>query len=211
MNPPNGDIRVAPSVLAADFGQLAQQIAEVESAGAQLLHLDVMDGHFVPNLSFGVPVVRSIRECTGLLLDTHLMIEEPLRYAPAFVEAGADLITFHVEVVDHPRQVVNEIRSLGVRVGVALNPDTPAEAILEIIEQVDLVLVMSVWPGFGGQAFMPEALPKIETTSPPSFTIISGWKSMAAWASTTSLRWSRPAPTRSWPVVRSFPRTPEPA
>jgi ribulose-phosphate 3-epimerase len=155
-------IRIAPSLLDADFGRLAEQIAEVETAGADLLHLDVMDGHFVPNLSIGVPVVVSVARWTGLLLDTHLMITDPARYAPAFIQAGSGSITFHIEVVEQPRPLIEQIRGLGARVGVALNPGTPAEAVFNILDQVDLVLVMTVWPGFGGQRFMPECLPKIE-------------------------------------------------
>jgi ribulose-phosphate 3-epimerase len=156
------EIRIAPSVLDADFGRLAEQVAEVEAAGADLLHLDVMDGHFVPNLSIGVPVVAALARHTNLLLDTHLMITDPGRYAPAFVEAGAGGITFHIETVAEPQALIEQIRALGVKVGVALNPGTEAEAVFDIIDAVDLVLVMTVWPGFGGQQFMHECLPKIE-------------------------------------------------
>ena len=155
-------IRIAPSLLDADFGCLAQQIALVESNGADLLHLDIMDGHFVPNLSIGVPVVAGVARHTKLPLDVHLMIEDPGRYAPAFAEAGASNITFHVEVAERPRQLAQQIRALDVRVGVSLNPGTRAEAVFDVIEVVDVVLVMTVWPGFGGQHFMAECLPKIE-------------------------------------------------
>jgi ribulose-phosphate 3-epimerase len=155
-------LRIAPSVLSADFGRLAEQIAAVETAGADLLHLDVMDGHFVPNLSIGVPVVAGIRKHTKLFLDTHLMITDPAKYAPAFVKAGADGITFHIEVTQEPLDVVRQIRELGVKVGVSLNPGTPVDDLLPVLEQVDIVLVMTVWPGFGGQAFIPDGLTKIE-------------------------------------------------
>lgn len=154
-------IRIAPSILEADFGRLADQIALVEAAGVELLHLDVMDGHFVPNLSLGVPVVAGIARHTDLPLDVHLMITDPAKYAPAFVDAGADSITFHIEVSEQPRELIRQLRELHVKVGVSLNPSTPAEDVLEIIEHVDGVLVMTVWPGFGGQRFMEECLGKI--------------------------------------------------
>lgn len=158
-------IRIAPSLLSADFGCLAAQVRVVEEAGAEILHLDVMDGHFVPNITFGVPVVESLRGRSNLFFDAHLMIAEPKRYAEAFVKAGADLITFHIEAADEPREVLNHIRSLGAAVGVSLNPTTPVSAIEEVLADVDLVLVMSVWPGFGGQAFIPDVLEKVRVLS----------------------------------------------
>lgn len=151
-------IRLAPSLLAADFSQLKEEVALVEEGGADLLHLDVMDGHFVPNISFGVPVIESLRPVSKLFFDAHLMIEEPARYAEPFAKAGCDLITFHIEVTDQPKQVIDTIRAQGVRVGVSLNPATPASAVESILADVDLVLVMSVWPGFGGQSFIPDVL-----------------------------------------------------
>ncbi len=154
-------IRMAPSVLSADFGRLAEQIAAVEAAGATILHLDVMDGQFVPNISFGVPVIKSLRKYTKCFLDSHLMIAEPKRYAEAFVNAGCDHITFHIEVTNEPRAVIEHIRGLGVSVGVSINPSTPISAIASILDNVDLVLVMSVWPGFGGQGFIPDVLDKV--------------------------------------------------
>lgn len=153
-------LRVAPSLLAADFARLAEQIAAVQAAGAEVLHLDIMDGHFVPNLSFGVPVVEKIRPVTNMLLDAHLMISDPLTYAEPFVKAGSDHVTFHIEPVPDPRPVIDKIRGLGASVGICLNPDTPASAIDSILDRVDLVLVMSVWPGFGGQTFLEKVLPK---------------------------------------------------
>jgi len=157
-------IRIAPSLLAADFARLEEQVALVERAGVEVLHLDVMDGHFVPNISFGVPVIASIRKRSRLFFDTHLMIEEPKRYAEAFIKAGSDLITFHIEareVKPDPAAVVAHIRDLGASVGVSINPTTPVSAIDSILDSVNLVLVMSVWPGFGGQKFMADVLPKV--------------------------------------------------
>lgn len=145
------------------MGRLAEAIRAVEAAGVEWLHLDVMDGHFVPNLSIGVPVVAGIRKHTRLFLDTHLMITDPGRYAPAFVKAGADAITFHIEVAPQPTELIRQIRDLGVKVGVSLNPDCPVERVLDVVPLVDIVLVMTVFPGFGGQSFMSECLPKIET------------------------------------------------
>ncbi len=153
---------MAPSVLSADFGRLAEQIAAVEAAGATMLHLDVMDGHFVPNISFGVPVIKSLRKYTKCFLDAHLMIAEPKRYAEAFVKAGCDHITFHIEVTNEPQAVIEHIRGLGVSVGVSINPSTAVSAIDSILGDVDLVLVMSVWPGFGGQSFILDVLDKVK-------------------------------------------------
>lgn len=159
-------MRVAPSLLAADFARLADDVARVEEAGAQILHLDVMDGHFVPNISFGVPVIEKLRPASRLFFDTHLMITDPIRYAGPFVKAGSDLLTFHIEVAPDPVAVVEHIRGLGVRVGVSLNPATPVTALDPVIEAVDLVLVMSVWPGFGGQQFIDEALARLRAIRP---------------------------------------------
>jgi ribulose-phosphate 3-epimerase len=155
-------LRIAPSLLSADFGRLREQLAPLEEAGCEVLHLDVMDGHFVPNISFGVPVIQSLRRHTNLFLDTHLMISEPARYAEAFARAGCDLLTFHIETTDDPASVVETIRRQGVAAGVALNPTTTESRIESILENVDLVLVMSVWPGFGGQSFIADVLPKVE-------------------------------------------------
>jgi len=154
-------IRIAPSLLAADFARLREAVDGIAAAGEQVLHLDVMDGHFVPNISFGVPVIESLRPHTTMFFDAHLMIEEPKRYAESFVKAGCDHITFHIEVADDPGDVVDHIRGLGASVGVCLNPTTGLETIESIIDRVDMVLVMSVWPGFGGQSFIADVLPKV--------------------------------------------------
>jgi len=154
---------IAPSLLAADFGDLRNEISRVEKAGADWLHLDVMDGHFVPNLTFGPFIVSAIRSLTRLPLDTHLMISEPAFFAPRFAESGSNLITFHVEAVEDVARTVREIKALGVKVGLSIKPATPVEVVLPYLEGLDLVLVMSVEPGFGGQRFMPEAVPKIRS------------------------------------------------
>jgi len=152
---------VAPSLLSCDFANVEREIRRVEAAGARLLHLDVMDGHFVPNLSIGVPVVKAIRRVTELPLDVHLMISEPWRYIEPFREAGADLLTIHVEVAPEPQALLEKIRSLGAAAGITLNPPTSVEAVRDCLPYCDLVLVMSVMAGFGGQEFEPVAVEKL--------------------------------------------------
>jgi ribulose-phosphate 3-epimerase len=152
---------VAPSLLACDFGHLSEEIRRVEEAGARILHLDVMDGHFVPNISFGLPIVEAVRRVTDLPLDVHLMISQPARYVKQFREAGADLITFHIEAVPRPQALLEEIRSLGAGAGITLNPPTPVADVEDCLSLCDLVLVMSVMAGFGGQQFEAAALEKL--------------------------------------------------
>jgi ribulose-phosphate 3-epimerase len=154
-------IRIAPSILSADFAALGAGIAAVERGGADLIHVDIMDGHFVPNLTMGPPVVRSISKVVRVPLDVHLMIEQPDRYLEAFVEAGASMISVHVEVLPHLHRTIQAIKTLGAKAGVAINPATPVRALEEIAADVDHVLVMSVNPGFGGQTFIPRSESKI--------------------------------------------------
>ena len=154
-------VRIAPSILSADLACLARAVAEVAEAGADWIHVDVMDGHFVPNLTFGMPVVAALRRITRLPLDVHLMIEAPERYLEAFARAGADRLTVHVEACPHLHRVIQGIRGLGLQAGVALNPATPLGAVEEILPDVDQVLIMTVNPGFGGQAFIGRMLEKV--------------------------------------------------
>jgi len=156
-----GKLKIAPSILAADFARLGEQIAQAEAAGADYIHVDVMDGHFVPNLTVGPLVIEAVRRATRLPLDVHLMIEQPERYLADFRAAGADILTVHVETCPHLHRTVQRIKELGGRAGVTLNPATPAASLGEILPDVDLVLVMTVNPGFGGQAFIPGMVSKI--------------------------------------------------
>lgn len=152
---------IAPSILSADFARLADEIRSAEEGGATILHVDVMDGHFVPNITIGLPVVRSIRKTTTLTIDTHLMIEEPSRYAVKFVEAGADMVSVHVEADPHLQRTLTAIREAGAKAGVAINPATPLVALEEALAYADFVLLMSVNPGFGGQSFIPTSTDKV--------------------------------------------------
>jgi ribulose-phosphate 3-epimerase len=154
-------VKIAPSILSADFSKLGEEISAVEKAGADYIHIDVMDGHFVPNITIGPLIVEAIRPITKLPLDVHLMIENPDHYIEAFAHAGADYITVHVEACRHLHRTIQNIKSYGIKAGVVLNPATPVESIQHIIGDIDMVLLMSVNPGFGGQKFIPEVLPKI--------------------------------------------------
>ena len=154
-------VRLAPSILSADFAALGAAIAAAETGGADLIHVDVMDGHFVPNITIGPPVVKSIKRVARVPLDVHLMITDPDKYAEAFVQAGADMLSVHVEVLPHLHRTIAFVKSLGVKAGIVLNPSTPTVAIEEVAADVDFVLVMSVNPGFGGQAFIPGSLRKV--------------------------------------------------
>lgn len=158
----NGTIHIAPSILSADLCQLGQEVARVTQAGADWLHIDIMDGHFVPNLSFGPALVRSLRKFTDLPLDVHLMVTNPLHFIEPFAKAGADLLTVHVESNDDTLQALKAIHALGVKTGVSIKPDTAPSVLTPLMEYIDLVLVMSVYPGFGGQAFLDSAPAQIK-------------------------------------------------
>ena len=155
-------ILIAPSILSADFSELGEEVKDVERAGADWIHVDVMDGHFVPNITMGPLVVKSIRPVTKLPMDVHLMIKEPEKYIESFVKAGADIITFHIESEGDPKEIIRLIKYFKKRVGVSIKPKTDVKSIMPILQMVDMVLVMTVEPGFGGQGFMPDCLPKIE-------------------------------------------------
>ena len=154
-------VLVAPSLLASDFAFLSNEVQRIEEAGADLLHLDVMDAHFVPNLTIGPALISSLRKHSSLPFDTHLMLSDPLKYVKPFVDAGSDHITFHIECDNDPLEVIAAIREQGASVGVSVKPNTPASAVEKLLDKVDLILVMSVEPGFGGQSFMPEVVPKV--------------------------------------------------
>jgi ribulose-phosphate 3-epimerase len=161
--PKPGVIEVAPSILSADFARLADELAVIEKAGVEMVHLDVMDGHFVPNITFGPPVVAKLREHSNLFFDAHLMITDPRKYAPAFVKAGVNNITFHIEVEKKPAELIKMLHDMGVTAGICLNPETPVKAIEKVAHLADMILVMTVHPGFGGQKFIAAAAKKIRT------------------------------------------------
>jgi ribulose-phosphate 3-epimerase len=159
-------IKIAPSILSADFGHLAEEIRDVEKSGCDIIHVDVMDGHFVPNLTIGPPVIRWMRKVTKLPLDVHLMIEEPLRSIDDYRKAGSDWITVHVEATQEMDKTLEAIKKMGAKTGMSLRPGTPLAKILPFLDRLDLVLIMTVEPGFGGQSFMPEMMEKVRTLRP---------------------------------------------
>lgn len=154
-------IIVSPSILSADFANLQSDIKKVEEAGADWIHVDVMDGHFVPNITIGAPVVKSLRRITNLPLDVHLMIENPEKYVDSFIDAGADIVTFHIEAVKNPLELIKQIKSKGKKAGISIKPKTESKTVFNLLTQVDLILVMTVEPGFGGQSFMHDCAQKI--------------------------------------------------
>jgi ribulose-phosphate 3-epimerase len=155
------NIKISPSILSADFSILGDEIKSLEQAGADLIHIDVMDGHFVPNITMGPPIIKMVRKCTKLPFDVHLMISPVEKYIKAFADAGSDIITIHPEATDNLKRAVGTIKSLGKKAGVSLNPKTPISALMDVINDIDLILIMSVNPGFAGQSFMGEVLPKV--------------------------------------------------
>ena len=155
------NIKISPSILSADFSILGDEIKSLEQAGADLIHVDVMDGHFVQNITMGPPIIKMIRKCTKLPFDVHLMISPVEKYIKAFADAGSDIITIHPEATDNLKRAVGTIKSLGKKAGVSLNPKTPISALMDVINDIDLILIMSVNPGFAGQSFMSEVLPKV--------------------------------------------------
>jgi ribulose-phosphate 3-epimerase len=156
------NIKISPSILSADFSILGEEIKSLEKAGADLIHVDVMDGHFVPNITMGPPIIKMIRKCTKLPFDVHLMISPVEKYIKDFANAGSDIITIHPEATDNLKRAVKKIRSLGKKAGVSLNPKTPISVLMDVINEIDLILIMSVNPGFAGQSFMSEVLPKVK-------------------------------------------------
>ncbi len=165
--------KIAPSILSADFSRLADQVRAVEAGGADQIHVDVMDGHFVPNLSMGPLIVEALKRCTQLPLDVHLMITDPGRYIDRVIEAGADHVSFHIEVAPEPGELIKRLRQRGVGVGVAVNPETPVDPVLEIADLIDMVVVMTVQPGFGGQSFLGANLEKVRA--------LRAWEKARAW------------------------------
>ena len=155
------NIKISPSILSADFSILGDEIKNLEKAGADLIHIDVMDGHFVPNITMGPPIIKQIRKCTKLPFDVHLMISPVEKYIKAFADAGSDIITLHPEATDNLKRAVQTVKSFGKKAGVSLNPKTPISALMDVINDIDLILIMSVNPGFAGQSFMSEVLPKV--------------------------------------------------